>query len=218
MYLQITTRCNMTCAHCCMNCTNEGEDMSIETVKAALKEFEGEAITIGGGEPTIHPQFWEIFGLVMGASLITDSEMVPCIITNGSMTDISLALAALARKGSISAALSQDNYHDMIDGNVIEAFTVKNRTVHAIYGEASNDCREIRNVMENEINAGRCDFGVRDECPCNDYIVQPDGSVKVCGCDESPIVGNVNCGFDQSDIRFPEDHCCKQMEMEEVYA
>ncbi len=31
MYIQITTRCNMFCEHCCMNATADGDDMNIET-------------------------------------------------------------------------------------------------------------------------------------------------------------------------------------------
>lgn len=31
MYIQITNRCNMSCPHCGMNCTAEGQDMTMET-------------------------------------------------------------------------------------------------------------------------------------------------------------------------------------------
>ena len=217
MYLQITTRCNMTCAHCCMNCNHEGEDMPIHTVKKALEVFGAENVSIGGGEPTIHPQFWEIFGIVMGASLLS-CDLVPSLVTNGSMTDISLALAALAQKGAIGCSLSQDDYHDPIDEKVVRAFTVKDRFVRSAYGDVdgNDDLRDIRNVSGHEINAGRCDFGNEDDCVCNDFIVQPDGSVKLCGCDEAPIVGNVHEGFDGSGIYFEDDHCCKCVMKEEV--
>ena len=49
MYIQITTRCNMTCEHCCYACTNEGIDMSLVTFKAALELSEASYVSIGGG-------------------------------------------------------------------------------------------------------------------------------------------------------------------------
>jgi MoaA/NifB/PqqE/SkfB family radical SAM enzyme len=198
-----------------MNCYSDGDDMSIDTAKKALEMFEGDLLTIGGGEPTIHPQFWEIFGLAVGINM--RYYMAPLIVTNGSVTDTAIALAALAKGGAISAALSRDGYHDPIDPKVVEAFTIDKRR-H--YGERDNDCREIRDVTGHEINAGRCDFGEDDACPCNDFIVMPNGDVKACGCDDSPILGNINDDtFDASQWEFDEDHCYKEMhEVEEIYA
>lgn len=210
MYLQITTRCNMTCAHCCMNCYSDGDDMDIETVRNALDIFGGHHITIGGGEPTIHPKFWEIFGEVMAQE---HTDINPLIVTNGSMTTIAKALANMARAGVISAALSQDAYHDPIEGEVIEAFRREDRLWH---NPNFDDLREIRDVTHSEINAGRCDFGTDDACPCNDFIVQPNGDVKLCGCDDAPIVGNVNESFDPCEWQPETDHCFK--EWGEVYA
>jgi len=217
MYLQITTRCNMTCAHCMMNCYADGEDMDIETVRNALDAFKGDLITIGGGEPTIHPKFWEIFGLVMGASLRT-MDGTPFIVTNGTVNDTAIALAALAKKGAIGAALSQDSYHDPIDWEVVEAFK-KPKTYRGFYDGDPDDLREIRDVTYNEINAGRCDFGEDVDCPCNGFIVKPNGDVYPCGCDDSPLAGNVNEGFCPSTIDFDGgDQCHKNIVKEEVYA
>jgi MoaA/NifB/PqqE/SkfB family radical SAM enzyme len=195
-----------------MNCYADGDDMSIETVKNALDIFEGDIMTIGGGEPTIHPRFWEIFGLVVGKNM--RYHIAPLIVTNGSMTDTAIALAALAKSGAVSASLSQDDYHDPIDPKVVQAF-VKDKP-RRYSNDIYTDCREIRDVTGREINAGRCNFGEEDMCPCNDFIIQPDGSVKICGCDDAPIVGNVNEGFDPSDWQFDEDHCFR--EWNEVYA
>jgi len=91
MYLQITTRCNMSCAHCCFSCTTQGEDMSIETFKNCL-EFDNEYIILGGGEPTIHPLFWQLLGLSISSGEVW-------LATNGKETSIALALAKMAKKG-----------------------------------------------------------------------------------------------------------------------
>ncbi len=184
MYIQITTRCNMFCEHCCMAATAEGKDMDIETFKKAI-EYD-DYITIGGGEPTIHPKFWEFIGLALGFG-----EYV-WLATNGSQTQTAIALARMAKRGVIGCALSQDSYHDVIDEVVIKAFTKYNQT--------DNDQREIRDVTSREINGGRCDFGRDDSCACPDLVCEPDGTIKACGCDNAPSFGNIN-----SEISIPDD-------------
>lgn len=62
MYVEITERCNMTCAHCAANATAIGEDMTIKVFKKAIKSAIGqsEEIYLGGGEPTLHPKFMDM--------------------------------------------------------------------------------------------------------------------------------------------------------------
>jgi len=123
MYIQITTRCNMHCAHCGMSCTAQGEDMSLQTFRQAL-EYSEDTVAIGGGEPTIHPLFWQ------------------------KMTETALALAGLAKRGIIGCDLSQDDYHEPVDPRVVEAFTVDQKRA---YNSTTCDQRGIRNVMGHEV-------------------------------------------------------------------
>ncbi len=60
--LQITDRCNLQCRHCYIG---EGmhQDLSKERIQRGLKEFEeiqGLRLLLSGGEPLLHPDFWEI--------------------------------------------------------------------------------------------------------------------------------------------------------------
>lgn len=193
MYLRITTRCNMSCGHCAFACTNRGSDMTLETFKAALElaENRGDSITLGGGEPTIHPQFWEFFGLALAKF---NSEPGMFIVTNGKQTETALALAALAKGGILGVALSQDEYHDRIDGEVIQAFT-RDKYAHTMYGyvhregAAARDAREIR-TPNRIINAGRAKtngIGQIEECFCDDIVVEPTGRLWMCGCRRRPF-------------------------------
>lgn len=192
MYIQITTRCNMSCEHCGMNCTKEGQDMSVKTWNKAiaLAENYDSSISIGGGEPTLHKKFWNFLMESIGSC-----ENV-WLATNGSIKKTALTLAKMAQKGIIGCALSQDDYHDPIDQEVINAF---NRDYgdygkydkHDIYGRNVEDCREIRDVTGKEINAGRCDFG-EEGCVCPDIIIKPDGSIMACGCDDAVSFGHVD--------------------------
>ena len=180
MYLKLTERCNMTCKHCCMASTAKGRDMSREVAFAALQlaEDRGDDLTIGGGEPTLHPLFWDILGLALGRVAACDIPVL--VVTNGSMTKDALRLADLARRGVISAALSQDSWHDPIDPKVVKAFTKEHRTVG--YGERDNDYREIRTV-ERIIKSGRAlKWGTDESCCCDTLFVEPDGKLWACGC------------------------------------
>lgn len=186
MYLKITSRCNMSCPHCGMNCTAKGEDMTPRVYKKAI-EFatDTESITLGGGEPTLHKDFWGILGLSIGSV-----ENV-WLATNGSQTETSLKLANMARRGVIGCALSLDCYHDPIDPRVIQAFTRNKSNYGFNYGGGSeNDYREIRDVTGREIIAGRCEEG-EEGCVCEGLMIEPNGDIKACGCDDAPTLGTI---------------------------
>lgn len=194
MYLQITSKCNMACDHCCMSCEpGKGEHMSMEIVEASLAYLGDDYMTIGGGEPTLHPNFYEILCRCIGAS-----ELV-FIVTNGSITDKALLLAKMASTGVIAAALSRDVFHDPIEEVVIEAFTSPELGSYA----PTTDLREIRDVTYNVYNVGRAvetKVYVEEGCACEDFFIYPDGTIKVCGCPDAPIIGHVLCGgLDEGD-------------------
>lgn len=110
LYIQITNRCNMTCAHCCFACTSRGKDMSVEDFHAAIQLAKEQAqhVTIGG-EPTLHPRFkeflmhavWELAGVGydMGMTAVH-------MVTNGSNTELALNIARLAQQGVICGSKS----------------------------------------------------------------------------------------------------------------
>jgi len=190
MYIRITSRCNMSCEHCGFNCTHEGEDMSFGTFKAALEM--DEYITIGGGEPTIHPEFEKFLLYAIGHCEST------FIITNGSRTELSLTMLGMAKglEDRFGVELSQDPYHDPIDTRVVDAFKKADR---------------IRNVEGKLISAGRANEffdsdELREECICSDRIVEPNGDIRACGCDNAPVIGNVFVGYKEEYEEFLEDY------------
>ena len=180
--------------------------MSLTTFRNALKHC-SEIITIGGGEPTLHPKFWNI----IGESL---AEFDVWLATNGSITKTALTLAKMAHKGILGCDLSLDDYHDPIDPQVIDAFKRNPSTQNYNHyrEDTTNDARGVRNVNGREINAGRCDFG-QEGCICDDFIIKPNGDFKACGCIDSPIFGNVN-----TTVNIPDDWewdmCYKEQKIE----
>jgi MoaA/NifB/PqqE/SkfB family radical SAM enzyme len=155
--------------------------MSRKTFIAAanLAEEYGQAIEIGGGEPTLHPLFWDFMGIALSHK--RNCEMI-WLATNGSVKHIALALAEMAKQGIISARLSRDQFHDKIDDEVIEAFTKNSFTPYN-----TNDSREISKHISPQhiINAGRAKrngIGIRKECPCDVCFITPQGRIYACGC------------------------------------
>jgi len=204
MYLQITDRCNMHCEHCSFSCTAQGEDMSLETFRNAKEYILGDCLAIGGGEPTLHPMFWQILGECLG----TCGSV--WLATNGSVDDIAIPLAAMARKGVIGCALSQDDYHDPVSEEVLDAFYdgmqwdngIRQYLPERGWQGSQVDLREIRDVsrniglrgraLENELEGG-------DKCTCPELFIAPNGDVRGCACPDAPLFGNVN-----TEVHIPE--------------
>lgn len=233
IYLQITTQCNMTCAHCSFSCGvgYRYEEMSWETFCYGLDLAEelGLLINIGGGEPTLHPEFWRM----LQEALRTDIESV-WLATNGKKTEDSIALAILAGdegyieyemwlrdrrdipypedqddEGAMEdyylevdnavcrdkrinntcpedwekfeCALSKDAYHAPINELVVSAFSSRGHELRDNTYHLSN----IGAAKKNRLYA-------KDTCACNALFVTPDGTVKMCGCPDSLVLGHVS--------------------------
>lgn len=176
-----------------MACTSKGQNMSLETFKQALTHVDEDGgLSLGGGEPTLHPLFWDFLGLA-----ICKNNNV-WMATNGKITKIALRLAEMAENGIVCVELSQDQWHEKIDSCVVQAFT-KNKILDPIW-KHKNDKREIRRIPErNLIKSGRCDHG-KIACMCEgDAFIKPDGKVYQCGCLDSICVGDVWKGFSPLD-------------------
>lgn len=215
MYLQITTRCNMSCAHCCFACTADGEDMSLATFREALAMGEDAHLTLGGGEPTLHKDWDTMLLESLGNTSGPYDDGSLFIATNGSITKRALVLAKLAKSKVLEAQLSRDEYHDEIDQSVVDAFEniesedrysrsphlgVRNTTMYSEpkpYGRAI----ELLCLDEDE------DAHERDgtDCMCSTTFVKPNGDIHQCGCPDSPKIGHTSTGYDSPQ----EDECCK---------
>jgi len=185
LYVQITKRCNMTCCHCAFSCGAHGPDMSAETFRRVLDlaELEEAPITVGGGEPTLHPMFMDFLWWTIRRQAPLTYEMgMPTVglVTNGSQTEIALELAALARVGVISASVSRDEFHDPIDPRVYKAF------------EPSKEPGDHRHISRPGliVPAGRArKWGNHPfkRCVCDGPFIVPGGVIYSCGCRVNPL-------------------------------
>lgn len=176
MYLQVTTKCNMTCQHCCYSCGPRGRHAPMDVIRQALLQFSDEYITIGGGEPTLHPNFWEILGLCLGYSANDEGSIH--IITNGTNKNISLTLLRMSKRGIIGAELSLDQWHDrsMVDPEVIEEYS------RPINPNTTYPWSRIRQVIEPSRTGRGKRVGYVNRCVCDDMLIDPQGLIYACGC------------------------------------
>lgn len=152
---------------------------------------------IGGGEPTVHPQFWQFLGLILGRAHEFEMEMLG-MHTNGKRKADALALAALAKRGVLGVTLSVDSYHEFIDPEVIEAFTRKPKNkswkadIDYWHDAEKRDPYDLRSTVDGADRAvvaqgrGKRISGARtDYCVCEDLQVDPDGVIWACGCERT---------------------------------
>jgi hypothetical protein len=148
----------------------------METFKAGLKlaEDNGEYITLGGGEPTIHPDFWAFLGLSLGAM---PEECGVHIITNGTETETALHLLNMGKRGIIGIELSlNDGYHnsDLVSPQVKAAFLKERHNGYQAH------IRSVKQIAK--MGRGRNIYGSKAFCVCDDLFLDPDGVLFACGC------------------------------------
>ncbi|MBO5851744.1 MAG: radical SAM protein [Clostridia bacterium] len=103
LFFELTNRCNLKCRHCGSNCSSSGETLSLEDINNTLESINDKTINIclTGGEPLLHPNFFEI------ASLIKSKGFLWGMTTNATLIDYSTALK-LKDVGMSSVSVSLD--------------------------------------------------------------------------------------------------------------
>ena len=152
--------------------------MSRDTFLKALKMGYHRNITIGGGEPLLHPDFWEL--LIIAIASGSNAR----VVTNGLLDHGAITLAELARRGIIRAQLTLDKWHTPIKSSVVAAF--KEGLTHF---KSPLDGRRVKEY-NFAVKAGRADFGIPG-CCCDELTVLPDGEIYGCGCFKQHF-GNVD--------------------------
>jgi len=203
MYFQLTTKCNMTCAHCCFAATNRGDDMTRETFLRALEfaEAHGELVTLGGGEPTVHPEFFEFLDKTMERYQRGRIEMPPLVVTNGKQVKKARKLLEyVAEERPVHVDLSLDDYHDPIHPEIEAAFKAheRERRMNSRFGGSHREGSAGIRTVENIQPVGRAAEPARGipitvvgaPCCCEDLLVDPFGNVFSCGC-KIHLLGNI---------------------------
>jgi len=181
-YIQITNACNMRCAHCCYECKPHGEYMSVDTFRQAVSWHKGNHLNIGGGEPTLHPDIFDIVDIA-----VNTGHHVWMVI-NGKLGQKALKLAEMTDSiENFYCKLSRDRWHQPISEEVVEAFAQIGK-IHKVKTPIVGGRwkRKGRNVCQNS----------------NKPFVRPSGNVHQCGCMDAPCVGDVFNGFHPVDGKW----------------
>lgn len=204
MYLFLTSVCNMTCDHCCWASGPTGmkqdkgvkflsKPMLVKIMDWLAENYSGALyLTLGGGEPTLHPQFYDLFTYIaerLSQHTFSIGDNYLSIVTNGSQKSRALFLASVQFESfNFSAWLSQDPWHDPIDPEVVEAFSKKKtglltdyaspRILRAPFGNLQREGRAIENFGASAFSKSSHSIG----CSCSSPTVMPNGELYLCGC------------------------------------
>ena len=110
LFFEITNRCNLNCAHCGSRCTSNGESLTVTDVKTALRSIPQDKPTIclTGGEPMLHPQFFDI------AECVQSMGFVWGMTTNATLIDAASA-DRLKQAGMSTVSVSLDGMEQTHD-------------------------------------------------------------------------------------------------------
>jgi len=170
MYLQITNKCNMECAHCMFECSPRKRSfMSMDVFCAAISAAAAlnESVMLGGGEPTLHPDFREFVDLALHKS----ERGVSCV-TNGKRTNDAFWMLELAEDSpNFYPELSLDRFHADVNIHVRNAY---------LNARCVRDSSNWKVILAGRAVTSRA-AGV-EECRCPDLFVDPQGRFWPCGC------------------------------------
>lgn len=182
----------MECAHCLYACKpGKGKHMSLSTFRKAVdiaNDYES-SITIGGGEPTLHPDLLMMLGY---CSLLTSDEyMTPFMVTNGTCDEKTWRVLMRAKHmGNIDVRVSKDPWHDLdmiqdyvwddCDSQKLWWGNADDRPEYGSHtrtitprGRAKANLEQLRN---DSLNHGYDEFRI-DPDSCMDVRVDPHGNV-----------------------------------------
>ena len=114
LFLEITSRCNLRCGHCGSSCTSKGSSLTVGDVEKTLRTVMSERpmICLTGGEPMLHPVFFEISECVKNMGFSWG------MTTNGTLIDDEAA-QKLRQSGMSTVSVSLDGMehsHDLLRG------------------------------------------------------------------------------------------------------
>lgn len=205
----------MSCAHCGFSCNKNGKHVDyydvLEMIRFA-KDVEGcESISIGGGEPTLHPRFFDIL-----RNCLYNFEYV-WMATNGSKYKVMDRLYniimqedypedpeeyddydGIYQEKQLTVALSNDIYHThtMVHDRIRRLW--ENSVERKYNGFELRDVVESKNGVISQGRAKKNQLSSYKGCVCPDMMIKNDGKIKMCGCSSSPIIGDIHNGIEKN--------------------
>ncbi len=152
LMLEITTRCNLHCKHCYCNADNKNYNhLPLGVIQSILKEFSengGESLTLTGGEPKLHPDFWKIireinrnhlsFNIFTNGTVWTKTELK--IMRDLSLTSLQVSIDGLGKthddfrgkKGSFAKTINMLRLAKELNIPTVMMITIHEKNVNEI--------------------------------------------------------------------------------------
>lgn len=154
-WLTINRACNLRCQWCYAQMTGfeHKDDMSLQLVDQSIEFLHGmsmKSVILIGGEPTIHPHFFEI------VQRIKQADMAAYVVTNAIKFSSKgfLDRAIDAGVASITVSLKASNRRDFLEATGRDSFI---RTMKAIGNISESGIPSVVNVTLSESLLGRFD-------------------------------------------------------------
>jgi uncharacterized Fe-S cluster-containing radical SAM superfamily protein len=151
--IDITYSCNLTCFNCNRSCEQAptGEHITVQQIEAFVQEsivkgIKWERIRLLGGEPTLHPQFFEILEVLIGYRSNFSSDTRIVVVTNGYGKKVQQVLARIPGGVSIQ--------NTMKESGVQPAFRSFNIAPRDVAAYRSADFRNGCSIID------QCGFGL----------------------------------------------------------
>ena len=123
---QITSRCNLRCIHCLAGEESKLNELSVDQAKDFINDLAGMNvfyINVGGGEPLLHPNFFEIMDYAHEKGVYAQFS------TNGTL--IESKIAAEISKSNLRVQVSLDGWAATVNDSIRGAGTYK-KAIEAI--------------------------------------------------------------------------------------
>jgi hypothetical protein len=209
-----------------MDARRTGEDMLPYVFSAAwrLADNYDDYVTLGGGEPTLSRHFRKIFKYLCD-DITHDDDKFVLVITNGSRyRNTMLMIKEFERqrdygdKEWLELEMSDpyDGYHDpsKVDYRIQAWFERHPRRSGSTYLQYTTP-RFRRSKVVTAQGRGVNIPGAEPGCACEDRVVQPDGLIRVCGCKDAPIIGDVWEGYSDEADDYEQMTCWKEKERDD---
>ena len=144
---QITDRCNLRCRHCYIG-DSLHQDLPLEKTIKVLKEFEeiqGLRLLLSGGEPLLHPRFWEI------NEVLRDHAFRSVLLSNGTLITKKIAKRLRVHEVQISLDGMKEGHESIRGEGTFE------KTLHAIDHLQEADIRVSIATMIHRKNLNQFD-------------------------------------------------------------
>ncbi len=112
LLLNITDKCNLACRHCYLG-SSGNKHIKLSLFEKAVSQFEemgGMKLMLSGGEPLLHPEFWNLM------EILPSCELRVVILSNGTLIDEKASRKLSRYVHEVQVSIDGISSHDLLRG------------------------------------------------------------------------------------------------------